>query len=495
MQQVELIKALVGYRDRMQVLGPDRPVPQFAISQELDLAAIGVQPGDTLEFYAEALDTHPGLANLAASPIARVQIIADAEYADMLRMQITLREFMQRYQAVEAAMSQLGDALGALANPNQDDKQAALENAVNRAEAAERLLDQLAKDFILFDMEKAFFEDLQAIRETVTTARKELAATSTANPRLDVLARHWQRQIAPAVRTVSGHREQAQVAAEIAALMEAAVRFRQLVQRQEGLVRSLERYENESGAGDSARLRALGHRQAGIARDLADVLATIERTAPLLTGEAAAFADSALQFMQQLKAADPETPMQAAVVAATNADGRDARHQAVLALERLKQTGKDCEGDGGFGGMCQGQGPPKFSEDDLQNTLEQMLAAMMRRLLGQNQGSGEGPTPAKDVGGSGIGFGGDKSDGYWMNGHTPLNIPVTGPPRTRFSAPSQGVTGAAGTGGQAGQPAVNIDSTSRNTATDGNVDSRTMPLENVPNKYREAVKRYFSTPE
>jgi len=391
LQQVELIKALVGYRDRMQVLGPDRPVPQFAISQELDLAAIGVQPGDTLEFYAEALDTRPGLANLASSPITRVQIISDAEYAEMLRMQTTVREFMQRYQAVDAAMSQLSEALEKLKTPDLADPQAALDSAVKLAEEAEQLLNMLADDLILYDMETRFFEDLQAIRETVTNAHKELAATSTANPRLDALARHWHRQIAPAAETVTRHREQAQAASEIAELMEAAVRFRQLVQRQEALVRSLERYENETGGIDGSRLRSLGLRQADIERELADVLSIIERTAPLLTGDAAGFAETAMQFMQQLRAADPETPMKAAAAAATNSDGRTARHQAVLALERLKQTGGQCEGDGGFGGMCRGQGPPKFGGEDLQNTLEQMLATMMRRLLGNQGGAARDP--------------------------------------------------------------------------------------------------------
>jgi len=82
-----------------------------------------------------------------------------------------------------------------------------------------------------------------------------------------------------------------------------------------------------------------------------------------------------------------------------------------------------------------------------------------------------------------------------MSGHTPLNIPVSGPPRTRFQAPSQGATGDTGAGGKAGRPAIDVDSTTRDDTSTGDIDSRAMSLENVPGQYREAVKRYFSTPE
>lgn len=493
--RVELVQALVGFRDRIRPLSPDSPVRHVVINRDIDLSLLGVSPGDVLEFYAEAQDTHPGMAGLSASGIARVQIISEEEYAATLRSKITLQEFLQRYQAVDAAMKQLSEDLQALANPDAtpSEKEALLAKTVNSAAAANNLFSRLARDFAVFDIEKTYFEDLKVISGTVNDAYQELSMTTAANPRLDALARHWRDQLAPAGQTLSQHKEAAEEVAGIAALMEAAVRFRQLVQQQESLVRSLARYETEPVTDSGRRLRTLGVRQADIQNQLADVLATIKRTTAELPPIAADFGATALQFVQKLEASGAEACMQAATIAAENSDGAKSHLQARLALERMKLAAQECEGDSGFGGMCNGQGPPKFGKGECQATLEQMLAAMMMRLLG-GQG-GEGPTPSQGTGSRGPGLGGDSSDGFWMSGNTPLNIPMQGPARTRFDATAAGVKGNAGAGGRHGSVATTTVDTSLKDAPGATIDSHTMPLDEVPPKYRDAVKRYFSTEE
>ena len=53
------------------------------ISNRLDLAQLGVEPGDVLELMVEATDTNPDLTGIGASDIARVQIIGEDEYGEM----------------------------------------------------------------------------------------------------------------------------------------------------------------------------------------------------------------------------------------------------------------------------------------------------------------------------------------------------------------------------------------------------------------------------
>jgi len=492
LQRVDLVQALVGYRDRVQPLPAPAATRQAGITHELDLAKLGVVPGNVLEFYAEALDTHPGMAGLSVSDIARVQIISEAEYANMLRTQISLREFMQRYQTVEQTLKTLREALAELADAESDDRARKLEEAVARASEAAGQLNRLADDFAVFEMEKGLAEEIRGIADTVEHARRELAATTPANPRLDAMAQHWYDRLAPAVQQATARREQAQQVAEIAALMESAVRFRQLVQRQETLVRSLARYEHEPVGADTARLRSLGARQDAIRQDLLDTLEAIERDSARLPASAAAFAESARAMAAALQEADPLTPMQAAQQAADNTDGRQTHHQARLALERMKQASGNCAGDDGFGDLCQGGGLPKLGEGDLQDTLEQMLAAMIQRLLG-GQG-GEGPTPGQGYGRTGAGLGGDADSGFWMSGNSPLNIPVSGPARTRFTT-STGTTGEQGSGGVAGPPQRVTGRATLDSQPQATPDGQSLPLERIPAPYRDAIRRYFTTPQ
>ena len=69
-----------------------------------------------------------------------------------------------------------------------------------------------------------------------------------------------------------------------------------------------------------------------------------------------------------------------------------------------------------------------------------------------------------------------------------------GPQRVNFAAPDAGVTGQSGTGrGTAGvrQKGPEVSETMK-TGTPRAGDSEAMQMDEVPEKYRGAVKRYFS---
>lgn len=135
--------------------------------------------------------------------------------------------------------------------------------------------------------------------------------------------------------------------------------------------------------------------------------------------------------------------------------------------------------------MCQdGGGLPRFEiKPDMQQTMQQMMDALMGRVP---RGTGNG-----GVGGSGGGSGGSGGDGYSVAGSS-ANVPMYGPDRLAFSQ-STGMAGGSGNSGR-----------SRSLAADEQASSRVKPQkhresehskllpENIPAKYRDAVKRYFS---
>ena len=136
--------------------------------------------------------------------------------------------------------------------------------------------------------------------------------------------------------------------------------------------------------------------------------------------------------------------------------------------------------------MCQdGGGLPRFQiKPDVSETMAQMMAALMGRVP---RGTGQGA-----VGGAGSGSGGSGGDGFSMQGDS-TNIPIYGPDRLNFSMAS----GSAGRDGASGaikpRGADEQDGSRINPETHRDTSNARLLPENTPAKYREAVKRYFTS--
>jgi len=93
-------------------------------------------------------------------------------------------------------------------------------------------------------------------------------------------------------------------------------------------------------------------------------------------------------------------------------------------------------------------------------------------------------------------LGGDANDGYWTGGNSPLNVPVFGPERGSYQSSPAGT--AAGAGGRGSRPdGVPVHHTSETIGPSetSTVGKQVKPVEVMPEKYRDAIKKYFSTME
>ena len=135
--------------------------------------------------------------------------------------------------------------------------------------------------------------------------------------------------------------------------------------------------------------------------------------------------------------------------------------------------------------MCQdGEGLPRFQiKPDVNQTMEQMMAALMGRVP---RGTGQG-----GVGGAGSGSGGSGGDGFSVAGQS-TNVPMYGPDRLNFSAAS-GASGRDGRSGRTGPRDASERATSRvDPETHRNTTNAKILPDTIPAKYRDAVKRYFT---
>ncbi|NLF85077.1 MAG: hypothetical protein GX571_03095 [Lentisphaerae bacterium] len=487
--RIDWVRGLVGFHDRGVTLRRGPIGRQAEIAMPLDLGAVGVEAGQTVEFYLEALDNNPRLAGAAGSGIARVKIVSDEEYAEMRRAQETLDDFLGRYRAATAAMTAALESLdalrGAVSNrTGQAHLAASIEAAAAAHDEAARTFEMLARDFAIYDAEQELRTASGRVVGRLEENRRALAELAPAPERCTVagveeLIDRLQDE-AEALDELAADAEQL---VRIARVMDGAARFQALVQRQADLVRRLMlRYGGAIDPSDRAFLPAYGEEQTEILQELADFAVETAAAAEALPDEeVAALKNDTLAFLQALEQTGASNHMGRATAASRNSDARQTCREAQLALEKLRLLLQEDESGGGncFGGLCRGM-QPGFGAPNAASTLQAMFRSLCRR-----RGVGTGPGIGSGEGGAGPGFG--------ASGYSTLATPVYGPPRSRagHAGDGRGEAGA-GTGlrggAAGGAPAI----VERLRAAGGHEPAgEAMPLERLPPRYREAVKRYF----
>lgn len=490
LRRVVLSRAVAGYRDRSMNVGPVQNDARLDFSRKVDLKSIGAGVGQVLEFYAEASDTNPDLTGVAASEVARVQIISEQEYAEMIRARTTLDDFAERYRTVRGLLDNYSGALEDLAAAKDASKTAEqVRKAADTARKTAEELSKIAMDFPAFDMEDGLRAPLLDFAEMM---RRQADRMDRMKPPFDGLRATMAELLAELKRKGEPVEEQLNAAGEVEAVgrvMEMAARFKALTARESDVVRRLDRFSKEGHEKDERLLESLGAREGELKSDVLKFTEDLRKNAAALPGKYKKLADSAEGFAGLVRDRNVAGLKEEAATAAGNGNGRKAHESARLALERMKEI-MEQEKNGAFGEMCGGncgQCSGSAGSESLKETLRQMLKAMLARSGGQGQtGTSGGPG------------GGDMNDGYGTGGYSPMNVPVYGPPRTSYRQPAAGGGSGNGPGGGAGRGGPGI----RPAASErlepqgaGRVDGDSQPMENLPEKYRDAIKKYFSTPE
>ncbi|MDD5349326.1 MAG: hypothetical protein PHQ12_03860 [Chthoniobacteraceae bacterium] len=485
--RADLVRTVVGYRDRAKRLGPDAPGRHLEFSTPLDMKTLGVVPGQTLEFYLEATDTNPTLMGIGTSAVVRVEIISTDNYAQMIRDRTTIEEFAGRYNMLTDRLEALRKALDKLQenaySATEAEKERQLGKAREEARKTRELFQKMGKDFPAFDAEKSLGKTAAEIGEKIAGVEKGLENLSASDPKLGEIARDLRAELGGPERQMDEQKRSAQEIAAVSRVMENVAAFQKIVLQQTELERQMNRAAQSGRSEDKEMLRSLGERQAQIREALQQSAANLGREAAALPRGYEALKETAADFLNKLEAKKIPGEMAGGEDAARNQNAREAAQKAASALEKLRQLLSECKG---MGGMCQGQ--LTFNvPNPLSQTLQQMLQSLLARASGN--GSGNGTTGA-----AGWGAGTGESGGT-MGGNSPLNTPVYGP--SRLSLTGNGPFGnGAGDPKGGNQPVGRVEETGPMTPSRPDpIKSKGTLLENVPEKYRGAVKQYFSIPE
>jgi len=482
--RLDWVRTVAGFNDRALTLNSGAIGARTEFEKTVDLGALGVQPGQTLEFYLEALDNNPSLPGVGASGVSHVKVISEDEYAEMLRNRETLDDFLERFEAASKTVDQIIASLEASkpAMSEHADAAAALKRLVVEHMAAEALFQQLAREFSVYDVERALAQTSASVQGKLGEDRLELEdLMRTQGKNGATTIEGMIRRLKGDAESLGEQKQAAERVALLAKVMDCGARYQALVQRQSDLVRRLKQHYGEKvSPQDLPFLGGYGDEQADLARDLATLTNDTAAAAAALPEDFKKLNRDTQAFLEYLNRSGASDNMAQAVVASRNTDAAKSLREATLALEKLESLLRNdaCGSDNAFCGMCRGQ-QPDFGPDSLKKTLRDMFSALCRKHgIGKGSGSAAG--------------GGGTPEG--ASGYSELGVPVYGPGRASMSRSGEGrgKIGESGRGewqnGAGGRPSVE----ERVRRADAQKPAgEAVPFERLPAKYREAVKRYF----
>jgi hypothetical protein len=427
----------------------------------------------------EAMDSNPAWTGVGASEVVRIEIISEEEYADLMRTRIRTEDFIARYRAALQAMQDLKKRLEEIqelceADPSDTaalDK--ALEEFKDAHDRAHQLTDQLSRDFPAFAAETDFHQTLRELakmlKEQTPQVKKLASNQADLSDTIDDLLRDLLRFEEP----MNAQAETAEQIAEISRLFELSQYYLQLVRAQEQLARRLDRYPDPAQIRDPALYDSFRREETAIRERLLRFREQLVQRANDLPDDYGDLKQTALDFSEAMLTLQLSDVLEESIQAAERQDGRNMAQRVELALERMRQLLSECPG--GFGGMMQCELRFRVREN-MRATLKQMMSSWAGLAAGLGGGTGA------------IG------DGYSESAHTPLNVPMYGPGRSdTFQRMTEGghgrERGAVGGGiGDRARQVLRMES--------GAVDGREAPpMERAPERYRDALRRYFGGEE
>ncbi len=261
--QILWLRAFNGGRETVAPVALDGTGRRVRATTALDLADLGVRPGDRVEYFFEAVDNYPDGPNVTTSRIFSLEIISEERYREYLRQRNAQEALLARYQALDAQLRRIAERARHLADqaarqdadggPDADEHKAqAKELAALREELADHLdrRRKLAGDPRFYDVEEAFQDSLAAQAPRLARAKRRLGELADAAGRggspspseLDELAELLTGLHADTRDQVG---QPAHLIASVARIMAAANRFAALAQTQERQARLARRFAEQ----------------------------------------------------------------------------------------------------------------------------------------------------------------------------------------------------------------------------------------------------------
>lgn len=503
--KILLVRTLAGFRDRTRVVHPNIRATSYELNESLDLNALGVEPGDTIELLVEATDLNPSLLGQGGSEISRIRVIRVEEYAAIIRSRTTIGQFSQRFHALRDGIQKASQSLDSLRDAANPANPQAIADALAQARSAHQssadLLDQLARDFHAFELEKRLGDTARKIAGTLRTNLDDLQSLQPDTPPagLNQAIDSMLERLGRSKPEADELEEDANSVNDSASILEMAAAFRHIVESQRSLAKRIAAIIEQLRGGETQNVRQLpllAETQTKNRTNLDEFQNSLRRHIDQLSPQAAEriqpLVDSANSFLNDLKAADPAAMMDAA----SRSAGEEKADEAFQHADRARTTLEELLAKTGtFPEAARGKAPSFDSPDpDVAKTLDQWLQSLLARQTGGDAGE----NPGGNQGGPGVAGRGD-GQGGWPGGGYSADLPVIGPERLQFQSDSTARSSGGGDQG-ASQPPPPLPRQAEHSAVQSTQTIQPSTRaeasrESIPESYRDAVRRFLSDPD
>jgi hypothetical protein len=386
--RVELVRSRNGSGDERKTVDADENSQKLVnVIETLGLAALGVKPGDTIEYYATATDTAPGAPHTAATPAYRLAVISHDQYRELLQTQMRAEDLTLKYNdlmeqlgrladiqaELEKKVSQLQTNLeqnGALTPPEQQQVQQALAAQDELARQTEQFAKELtneAKRPPVFDVEKDYKRALEKFAERMGQA-KEAMTRSSENLKqagdkpagkeglaaLNSALQDQREALAQLGKNRDDYEKGVQQAnrdiEKVYRLLEDSEMFKALLERQKNVERQVRSYKDvaDPGLDERIRLKEFAEEQASVEQALAQLKEDFRTHARDVEADYPKVAQDARKIADEIGKRQIEDLMESA---STRLDWADARgghektQDAYVEMQAMVGVCNSAEGD------------------------------------------------------------------------------------------------------------------------------------------------------
>ena len=238
----------------VQAIAGSRAAQATAI---LNLADLGVRPGEVIEYFFEAMDNNPRQPNLATSRPFRLEIISHATYREILSRRAAQQTLFKTYESLGNYLRRLVDRAADIAAEEAEGIKVskALNDLIAETAGYRQALQDALAAPVQFDIEASFrkqlseqlpiLDDILSHEPDSGNTGKPAAAASTIAEQLKQMATRETESLAEPIRYIKA----------VAAILARADRFTMLYQRQLELNRIARRFAERPAYGFSRTQR------------------------------------------------------------------------------------------------------------------------------------------------------------------------------------------------------------------------------------------------
>lgn len=502
--RIDLHRVINDISDSGLTLYEGAPITRTGATLTLDLADLGVRPGDEITYYANAFDNDPGHPNFARTDSYSIHVVSRDEFEHLLKQQRNSEELAREVSNIKEAIDSLAERQQELA-----DKMAKLQKALAQKPGDPSLAKQLAeaqkqqkslqqearqmaerlkeysKSPSASDIEKALKEKVAQAAAGISQAAN--GAMQNAQSSSLSAAAQSASQAAEALKKVAGDSaksvgESIKNIEKVAPLFQDVERFKALFNRQTQLVIQAKEFEQSStqDAAAQSKMQNIAAEQERVQDELKALQEDFRAHAAEAQKDFPKAAASALKIANEIgerHIPDLMGDAKGAFDKERGPEGFSAAQKALDQMQAMFGKGGACQGN------CKGELDIKLQQSLGKSGLGQSLSACLNPGNGVGFGSGVGS-----------GSGGMQSGGAGMAGGTSANNgPVAYTTDLKSLAGASGVKQSHSTNGFAGSEAALAPDRIENLTKTGDEPPRAADSANkaYPAEYRQLIKDYF----